>query len=179
MIVLFMLGHITMAHTLQAVWFLEGPLHIESNQVKQSQHSLMGNVVRPDRQKGAVIILAHHRVFCTTTNFSHSLNPNWLSVQTNVIADLNIKADEGDYEVVFRARFETVRAVFEFLLLLRCCCFTVVQLVARRSGYEGLPGANRFALLSLYGYLTVDHLYNICIKPHWTSIWRALNPRIL
>lgn len=64
-----------MAHTLQAVRFLKGPLHIESNQVKQSQHNLMGNVASPDRQKGAVFILAHHRVFCMTTEFIQSLSP--------------------------------------------------------------------------------------------------------
>lgn len=98
---LFIQGHITMAHTLQAVWFLKGPLHIESNQVKQSQHNLMGNVVHPDRQKGVVIILEHQRVFCMTTKHIQSLNPNWLNMQTNVITDLNIKTDEIDNEMVF------------------------------------------------------------------------------
>ncbi len=77
-IMLFIQGHITMAHTLQAVWFLKGPLHIESNQVKQSQHNLMGNVAPPDRQKDAVIILAHHRVFCMATKI-HSITQTELT----------------------------------------------------------------------------------------------------
>lgn len=90
---LFIQGHITMAHTLQPVWFLKGPLHIKSNQVKQSQQNLMGNVAPPDKQKGAAIILAHHRVFCMTIQ---SLHVNWLNVQTKVIAEFNKKADECD-----------------------------------------------------------------------------------
>lgn len=53
---LFIQGHITMAHTLQAVWFLKGPLNIESNQVKQSQHNLMGNVAPPDRQQDTALL---------------------------------------------------------------------------------------------------------------------------
>lgn len=120
---LFIQGHITMAHTLQAVWFLKGPLHIKSNQVKQSQHNLMGNVAPPDRQKGAVIILAHQRVFCMTTQFIESLNLNWLNMQTNVTADLNIKADEIDYEMVFtavsfsRKAFELSASFWFFVLL--------------------------------------------------------------
>lgn len=100
---LFIQGHITMAHTLQAVWFLKGPLHIESNQVKQSQRNLMGNVAPPDRQKGTVIFLTHHRIFCMTTKFIQSLNLNRLNKQTNAIANLHRKADEIDYKMVFTA----------------------------------------------------------------------------
>lgn len=87
---LFIQGHITTAHTLQAVWFLKGPLHIESNQVKQSQHNLMGNVALPDKQKGAAIISAHHRVFCMTTELIQSIHTKWLNLQTKVIAEFNI-----------------------------------------------------------------------------------------
>lgn len=60
-IMLFIQGHITTAHTLQAVWFLKGTLNIESNQVKQSQNTRKGNVAPPNRQRDAVIFFNRSR----------------------------------------------------------------------------------------------------------------------
>lgn len=72
-IMLFIQGHITMAHTLQAVWFLKGTLNIESNQVKQSQHTRRRNVAPPNRQPDAVITFSTSQICCRTNDPTQSL----------------------------------------------------------------------------------------------------------
>lgn len=66
-----------------------------------------------------------------------------LNVRTNVVADLNIKADEINFETVAhrgggalspRRPSASSRS--------RSCCFPVMQLIARRSECEGLAGIN-------------------------------------
>lgn len=82
-IMLFIQGRITMAHTLQAVWFLKGTVNIESNQVKQSQHTRKGNVAPPNRQQDAVITFSTSQICCTTTDPTQSLT----TCVDNVVAD--------------------------------------------------------------------------------------------
>lgn len=63
-----------------------------------------------------------------------------LNMRTNVVADLNIKADEIDYETVVGGDSSPRRSSASSRS--RSCFFPVMQLIARRSECEGLAGIN-------------------------------------
>lgn len=62
-----------------------------------------------------------------------------LNVRTNVVADLNIKADEINFETVAHSGGTRRPSASSRS---RSCCFPVMQLIARISECEGLAGIN-------------------------------------